>query len=58
MVNLLLLLGLVVVLAGVLGFSGAAGVLTWPLLGIFWIALLFLLTILLLVAAGGEEIFR
>jgi hypothetical protein len=53
--GLMVLLVVVALTAGLLGFSGTA--LSWPLLGIFTLSLLLLLTAALVAAAGGREFF-
>lgn len=50
----MILLAFVAAAAALLGFSGVAGPLSWPLQGLFLICLLLLLAIALLRAAGRE----
>lgn len=54
--RLMAVLVVVALTAGLLGLGGST--LSWPLFGIFTLALLLLLTAALVAAAGGRELFR
>jgi uncharacterized membrane protein YtjA (UPF0391 family) len=56
--NFIILLAVVAVVAGVLGASGLAGPLTWPVMGVGMLAVLLLLTTAFISLAGGEELFK
>jgi uncharacterized membrane protein YtjA (UPF0391 family) len=58
MLNLLILLGVIWIVAGVLGFGGIAGAAATILQAIFWAALVLLVLSVIFAVATGRAIFH